>query len=73
MTKRPSKRPSFRPLKEVHRLEAREIGQHDEILVSTGGYSRVTSVGFHKGKILVETDTGERTLMAPDTVVAVRR
>jgi preprotein translocase subunit YajC len=59
--------------KQKHRIEARELARNDEIMVATGGYSRITDVGFHDGKILVTTETDEKTLMSPSTLVAIRR
>lgn len=72
-SRRPSKHPSFRPLKQVQRLEAREVGHHDEIMVATGDYARVTDVRQHGGNILIETTTGEKVSCRPETMLAVRR
>lgn len=55
------------------RLEVRELARGMRIMVATGGYSRITDVGFRSGKILVTTETGEKTLMDPATLVAVQR
>jgi len=55
------------------RIEARELARNDEIMVATGGYSRITEVGFRDGKIMVTTETGEKTLMRPSTLVAIQR
>jgi preprotein translocase subunit YajC len=60
-------------LRQLFRLEAREVVRNDEILVATGGFARVTSVGFRDGKLLIETETGEKTLIAPDAMIAVKR
>jgi hypothetical protein len=55
------------------RIEARELTRAVRIMVATGGYSRITDVSFRGGKILITTETGERTLMDPATLVAVQR
>ena len=59
--------------KRKDRIEARELARNDEIMVATGGYSRITEVGFRDGKIMVTTETGEKTFMSPSTLVAVQR
>lgn len=55
------------------RIEARELARSMNIMVATGGYSRITEVSFRDGKIMVTTETGEKTLMSPSTLVAVQR
>lgn len=57
----------------TERVEARELARGMSIMVATGGYSRLSDVSFRDGKILVTTETGERTLMNPATIVAVQR
>ncbi len=66
-------KPAHSMPKRKDRIEARELARNDEIMVATGGYSRITEVGFRDGKIMVTTETGEKTLMAPSTLVAVLR
>jgi len=59
--------------KQSERLEVRELHRGMRIMVATGGYSRIADVSFRSGKILVTTETGEKTLMDPATIVAVQR
>ena len=55
------------------RILAGDLSKGDEILVATGGYSRLARIEKRNGVVTITTESGEKARMAVTTVVGVRR
>ena len=59
--------------KHKDRILAGDLSEGDEILVATGGYSKLAHVEKRNGVVTITTESGEKARMAVTTVVGVRR